>query len=678
MKSKTNSKKGSRMAWSPYNLFIKSLILSTLIFTGIQATLQAQEVQFTKPSWWFGAAAGANINFYRGSTQELNSDLTVPTVFHDGSGVRLYLVPLVEFHRPDSRLGIMLQAGYDSRKGSFKQVVTPCNCPEDLSTDLSYITVEPSLRFAPFKSNFYLYGGPRFAFNLAKSFTYEQGINPAYPDQVAVPDVKGDFSNIEKTLISMQIGAGYDIPLSPKNNKIQFVLSPFVSFQPYFGQDPRSIETWNVTTLRVGAALKFGRGRKIPAAVVPVPAKVVVEPEVRFSVNSPMNIPVERRVRETFPIRNYVFFDLGSTEIPDRYVLITKDQVKDFREDRLEVFTPKHLSGRSQRQMTVYYNVLNILGDRMVRNPSAIVRLTGASMEGVEDGMAMAESVKRYLVSVFGIDASRINTEGRIKPRIPSEQPGGTLELDLLREGDRRVSIWSESPAILMEYQTGPDAPMAPVEITAMQTAPLDSYVSFNVEGAKEAFSSWSLEIRDEKGTVQKFGPYTQEKVSIPGKSILGTRPAGDFKVTMIGQTKSGKTVKKETPVHMELWTPPEREEGMRYSIIFEFNESQAITIYGKYLTDIVTPKIPKGGTVIIHGHTDIIGDEAHNLELSLARANEVRSIIENALSKAGRSDVKFEVYGFGEDQDLSPFENKLPEERFYNRTVIIDIIPAK
>ena len=116
----------------------------------------------------------------------------------------------------------------------------------------------------------------------------------------------------------------------------------------------------------------------------------------------------------------------------------------------------------------------------------------------------------------------------------------------------------------------------------------------------------------------------------------------------------------------------------MRYSIIFEFNESQAITIYEKYLTDIVTPKIPKGGTVIIHGHTDIIGDEAHNLELSLARANEVRSIIENALSKAGRSDVKFEVYGFGEDQDLSPFENKFPEERFYNRTVIIDIIPAK
>jgi outer membrane protein OmpA-like peptidoglycan-associated protein len=410
-----------------------------------------------------------------------------------------------------------------------------------------------------------------------------------------------------------------------------------------------------------------------------VPAKVVVaDPEVRFSVISPQNIPVEHRVRETFPVRNYVFFDLGSTEIPDRYVLLIKDQVKDFKEDQLEVFTPKKLTGRSARQMNVYYNVLNILGDRMGRNPLAIVRLTGASMQGPEDGKAMAESVKRYLVDVFGINASRINTEGRIKPGIPSEQPGGTKELDLLREGDRRVSIWSESPVILLEFQTGPDTPLSPVEINTVQIAPLDSYVKFNVKGAKEAFTSWSVEVKNLLGTVQHFGPYTNEKVSIPGKTILGSLPEGDFKVTMIGQTKSGKTLKKETPVHMVLWTSPQNEEGMRYSVIFEFNQSEAIAVYEKYLTEVVTPKIPKDGTVLIHGHTDIIGDEVQNQELSLARANEVRGIVESTLSKAGRTDVKIESYGFGEDQNLAPFDNKFPEERFYNRTVIIDIIPPR
>ncbi len=433
----------------------------------------------------------------------------------------------------------------------------------------------------------------------------------------------------------------------------------------------------------IGVTYKFGykcpKVAEETAVVVPAAVPVaVVEPKIRFTVIAPRNIPVERKVKEIFPIRNYVFFDLGSAAIPGRYVLLTKSQVPEFKEDKLEMYPPKNLSGRSDRQMVVYYNVINILGARLVSNPSATVRLTGASMEGPEDGKAMAESVKRYLVDVFGIDGSKINTEGRVKPRVPSEQPGGTKELDLLREGDRRVSIWSTSPALLMEFQTGEDAPLKPVEIIAMQNAPVESYVSFNVDGATLALTSWSLEIRDGKGAVQQYGPYSQEQVSIPGKTILGAIPEGNYKVTMIGQAKNGTTVKRDTTVNMVLWTPPKDAEVMRFSIIYEFNESKAIAIYDKYLTEIVVTKIPSGATVIIHGYTDIVGDEAYNQTLSLARANDVRDIMAKGLSKANRSDVKFEVHGFGEDQALSPFENKFPEERFYNRTVIIDIVPAK
>jgi outer membrane protein OmpA-like peptidoglycan-associated protein len=216
------------------------------------------------------------------------------------------------------------------------------------------------------------------------------------------------------------------------------------------------------------------------------------------------------------------------------------------------------------------------------------------------------------------------------------------------------------------------------VEIEGVEEAPIDSYVSFNVAGEDKAFSTWSLEITDENGTMQNFGPYTQANVSIPGKAILGTRPEGNYKVVMVGQTKSGKTVRKETTVHMVLWTPAKSNEMLRFSVLYEFDKSKTIALYEKYLTDIVTPKIPIGATVIIHGHTDIIGEEAYNLNLSIERANDVKSIIEKALTNAGRSDVKFEVSGFGEDTTMAPFDNKYPEERFYNRTVIIDIIPAK
>lgn len=665
-----NNNTGSRKAWSAPKLALKSLVLSTIIFTGIQAPVQAQDAPFTKPSWWIGAAAGANFNFYNGSTQKLNAQLTPPVAFHNGNGIGLFASPLIEYRRPESRWGIMLQTGYDSRRGTFDQQITPCDCPIDLSTKLSYITVEPSLRFAPFKaSGFYLMGGPRLAFNVKKEFRYELGINPAYPDQQKNPVVNSDLSDVKKTLLSMQIGAGYDIPLNSQDNRNQFILSPFVTYQPYFGQSPRTIETWTVNTLRVGAAIKFGRGKANTATAVN---------DVQFSVNSPTNITADRRVRETFPLRNYVFFNQGSTTIPDRYVLLEKNQVKDFKEDQLEVFTPKTLSGRSEREMTVYYNVLNILGDRMGKNPAATITLVGSSENGPQESKVMAETVKSYLVTTFGIEASRISIEGRDKPKLASEQPGGTKELELLREGDRRVSIESNAPALLMEFQSGPEAALKPVEITAIQEAPLDSYVTFNTVGSDKAYTSWSMNLTDDKGTVQNFGPFMQESVSMPGKSILGDRPKGTYLVTMLGTKEDGTIEKMETTVNMVLWTPAKDEEGQRYSVLYEFNDSKAISTYEKYLTEIVTPKIPQGGKVIIHGYTDIIGDETNNRNLSLARANDVKRIIEASLSKAGRKDVTFEVQGFGEDQSLAPFDNKFPEERFYNRTVIIDILPGK
>jgi outer membrane protein OmpA-like peptidoglycan-associated protein len=404
----------------------------------------------------------------------------------------------------------------------------------------------------------------------------------------------------------------------------------------------------------------------------------IEEADVQLSVYSPANIADETRLIETFPLRNYIFFDLGSTEIPRRYVLITKDQVKGFKEDLSEVFPPNELSDRSKRQLVVYYNIMNILGDRMEKNPSTSITLVGSSKEGPEDGRVLAETVKKYITSVFGIDASRLKIEGRTKPKIPSEQPGGKLELELLRQGDRRVSVESSSPSLLMEFCSGPDASLKPEEYIAEQDAPVNSYVSFNVKGAEEVLSSWSLEIKDENGALQKFGPFTTDSISIPGKSILGNRPVGDFNVTMTGQTRTGSTLKKEAPVHIVLWKQSETREMLRFSVIFEFNYSKVIAIYEKYLTEIVTPKIPKDGKVIIHGHTDVIGDAAHNLELSKSRAEEVKGILEKALAKSGRKDVKFEVNGYGEDMLMEPFENKYPEERFYNRTVIIDLVPPK
>jgi outer membrane protein OmpA-like peptidoglycan-associated protein len=144
----------------------------------------------------------------------------------------------------------------------------------------------------------------------------------------------------------------------------------------------------------------------------------------------------------------------------------------------------------------------------------------------------------------------------------------------------------------------------------------------------------------------------------------------------MIGQTRTGRTERKDTTLNMVLWTPPTNEEGQRYSILYGFDNSEAIGIYDTYLTDVVAAKIPVGASVVIHGHTDIIGDAANNERLSLARANDVKRILQAALTQAGRTDVTFKTLGFGENETFSMFANTYPEERFYNRSVVIDVIP--
>src|SRR5688572_32317643 len=61
----------------------------------------------------------------------------------------------------------------------------------------------------------------------------------------------------------------------------------------------------------------------------------------------------------------------------------------------------------------------------------------------------------------------------------------------------------------------------------------------------------------------------------------------------------------------------PPRSTLFPYTTLFR---SRSIEMYDKYLTEIVTPKIPKGATVLIHGYTDIVGGEDSNLNLSQRR----------------------------------------------------------
>ena len=631
----------------------------------IAFTVSIAKAQITPPVWWFGVSGAANFNFYSGTTQHLDNSLTTPTPFHKGNGVRPYASLLMEY-RPGPVWGAMLNVGYDGLGAKYNGVTAPCNCPAFLNSDLSYVSIEPSLRLGFPASSLYFFAGPSLAINVNKGFAYTQ---------LKQPNTNADFSAVNSTMFSGQVGAGYDIPLSSAGSVSKVSLSPFISYHPYFGQDPRTIESLSVSTVRVGLALKFGKGHKAPLKDQPVAVAVpLVTNDVTFNVRGPINTPAVRRVSETFPVLNTVFFDAGSTSVPIRYVLLTKEQAPGFREEQLQNAQSASGSGRSAAQLIVYHNVLNILGDRLRANPSATVVLEGSSADGPQDARAFADTIKLYLVNVFGIDGSRITTHGSFKAHPASEHPGGTKDLVLLGAENRRVDIESKSPELLVEAGGGM---MKPVQINTTQENPLDFDVVFTVDSAQQKVKSWSFNATSANGNVQHFGPYTTGQQGLPVAAILGDSPSGDYKITMLADMNNGSTVTKETSVHL-LRPDPTITNGFRYSIVFDFDKAKTLAEYDHFLTTVVAPLIVDGATVTIHGHTDIIGEVVYNQKLSEERAQQTQKIIERAIANSGRDHVKFETTGFGEDAGHSPFDNNLPEERFYNRTVVIDIVPVK
>jgi outer membrane protein OmpA-like peptidoglycan-associated protein len=647
------------------NKIMQKFIISSLMVIFACTTVLAQT---TPPIWWFGASGAANFNFYSGTTQQLNNSLIVPTPFHKGNGVRPYVSVLTEY-RPSKIWGLMLNVGYDGLGAKYDNEVAPCDCPASLKSDLNYISVEPSFRLG-FKSNdLYFFAGPSFAINIDRDFAYTQ---------LKQPNTDADMSSVYKTMVSGQVGVGYDFMLSPVTSETKYSLSPFVSYHPYFGQDPRSIESLSITTLRVGVAIKFGKVHKVPAAEpqAAIPVIPVVRPpvDVTFAVTQPDYVPLKRLVSETFPLLNSVFFEEGSTEIPSRYVMLTHDQASGFKEVQLQDQQAESMKGRSAGQLNVYHNVLNIIGERMLENPGANITLEGSSPKGPEDAKELAKSVKAYLVSSFGIDGSRIAVEGSLRARPSSEHPGGTKDLRLLQAEDCRVDIESKSPELLIEVGGGM---IKPVQILETQLDPLDSHVIFHIDSAEQKLKSWSVNITNANGVTQNYGPFTSDEESIPGAAILGDSPGGDYKTVMVGQTNDGKTITKESTIHL-VRQDVTVEKGYRYSIIFDFDKAKSIEEYAKFLTDIVSPLIINGSTVVIHGHTDIIGFDGYNQKLSERRAEDTQKILEHAIANSGRSNIKFKTIGFGSNVNRSQFNNNLPEERFYNRSVVIDIVPAK
>src|SRR5690606_34475408 len=138
---------------------------------------------------------------------------------------------------------------------------------------------------------------------------------------------------------------------------------------------------------------------------------------------------------------------------------------------------------------------------------------------------------------------------------------------------DHRVDVESTSPQLLMEVGGGL---LKPIQVTANQSDPLANHVIFNVDEANSLLKTWSLAIRDENGTVQNYGPFVNNQESVSANTILGNRAKGTYVVTMLGESKTGLPVKKESTFN--LVRPNEQiENAHRYSILFNFDKTTTL-----------------------------------------------------------------------------------------------------
>ncbi len=640
---------------------LKTGVMLSLAALSLQPTLKAQDR--VTPTWWFGISGAANFNFYRGTVQTLNDNLTLPSAFDHGFGVAPYASIFAEW-RPGPVWGLMLNFAYDGRQGIFTQAA-PGQNGTSLTARYNYLAFEPSLRIAPWAGKLYFFIGPRLSYNVDHEFLYQP---------VSGPNNEARFSDVYGIRVSAQVGMGYEIPISAPANTTQWALAPFVSFLPYFGEQPRQSESLTLTTVRAGLALKFGCGpKKLANEVIVTPAPAPApEPVINFSVVAPTTVPAQRKVKELLPLSNYVFFDEGSTQIPNRYVILTKDQAQSFREEQLQD-CQRVQSTRASRQLTMYHNVLNIVAARMMKYPNSTITLIGASGgKGEKLGKENAESVKDYLVNVFGIDGSRIAVEGRSRPIVPSEQPTYVKDTNFTRVEDNRVDIVSNSKDLMMEIKDNSALCMRPIEVTAMDgSSPSDAQVYVTADGATAGVQTWSVTVTDSLGNVQNFGPFTSDKATVSGAAIIKDGNGGNYKMTMVGTTPSGEVITKYASFNLKRQYQPEIPD-QRVSILFEFDKSRTMATFDKFLREKVTPLIAPNSTVTISGYTDIVGYADHNLQLSEDRAREAQTILSDATNKAGITGVTFNAKGYGETG--TEFSNTLPEERFYNRTVVIDI----
>ncbi|HRK05723.1 MAG TPA: OmpA family protein [Chlorobiota bacterium] len=387
----------------------------------------------------------------------------------------------------------------------------------------------------------------------------------------------------------------------------------------------------------------------------------------------------ERASIKIYPPLPYVFFDLKSSEIPSRYILFkSPSQTANFDDERIPGGT-----------LDKYYHVLNVLGYRLKNNPGVKVKLVGCVDEKNETKdkpltQARAEQVFNYLRDIWGIDAGRMSIEARGAYPETKSNPNDTLgvvenrRVEIRFEGDAE-EVWRVARPIV---DRDPVRFPSPANLTYSMTNGIDN----------EIVASRRIEVKRGNGewaTLDKIGvteassvwDFTDSDGELPGDRLNRGENDKQFeplKAQLVVVSKNGTECRSDVvtiPVRNissvgRVTEATDEKTLERYNLIlFPFDRSDAGPMNERILREYVYGRVKKSSDVMVEGHTDVVGMDTHNKGLSQRRAATVEKLIR---AQAGGAFKSLTSRGTGEEEPL--YNNNLPEERFFNRTVFVQI----
>lgn len=563
----------------------------------------------------------------------------------------------------------------DNNQGTFSNGLIR----HDLDVTLPSLVFEPTISLNLIEN---LKGFVGVGFNyllsgeITQKETLEQPTDVTFENGKATRnEVSGPLDNLSSILPLISLGASYDLPLD--NNNDMF-LSPTISYTHRFGYVVSGLD-WTVSTLNLGVQLKYSIKDR-PKVKEPEPVKPI-EPEIIAPIaTSAIAADFQVKLNEEYSsdtifvkydkdlkfeaILGYVFFEENDAAIPARYDLISSEQA--------EVFTTDNLN--FDNSLSGYHNILNILGQRFQKFPDVKIDLVGCNSDfDIEQGnkglsQQRAETVRDYFVNTWKLNPSRFTISARNLPETPSK-----TDNEFGRAENRRVEIVPQDWTIFKPQLMSDTTSSAGKNLQVTMVPKVDSKLPltnweiqiFNNDGVKKTFSGVGNPPESlEWNPLEDLSKLPTEENPLNFK--LNVRDSIGTEESFTGEILTNEKNSSEMSFVQKFVNDAKTE---KYNLIlFGYNVTQLPPVAEVTLNLVKERITDKSQIVSIEGYSDMIGDEEYNVKLSYDRALVVAKALEVSTDKAiGRGKVKNEIY-----------DNKLPEGRFYSRSVIVTLKGTK